>query len=139
MPTVQNSSPAAQPKQPSKLAALATKTAEATRVGAWKFFGALFMEDKGGVQAVSMTKVLALVTYGACMWLWLGITDGQIAPDVQTILTAAKVDVPRALKGAAEVPESMLYTLWALLGISGTAKVAGIFKGNGNGTSEPTA
>jgi hypothetical protein len=124
---------------PSKVVTVFGKIVDAIRSGAWKFFGALFMEDKGGVQAVSMTKVLALVTYGACMWLWMGITDGEIAPEVQTTLAAAKIDVPRVLKGAAEVPESMLYTLWALLGISGTAKVAGIFKGNSNGTSEPTA
>lgn len=116
-----------------------TAVANSARHNAWKFFGALFMEEKNGVQAASMTKVLTLTTYCACLWLWLAITGGEVAPEVQAALEAAKVDVPGALKAARAVPDEMLYTLWGLLGISGGAKVAGIVKGNGHGSSQPGA
>jgi hypothetical protein len=124
---------------PSKLGQLATKTAEATRHGLWKFFGALFMETKDGVQAVSLHRLLALSTYVACMWLWLGVTGGTVAPEVDAALKAANIDVPTALQGAAVVPDAMLYTLWALLGINGASKVVGVFKGGSNGSSQPDA
>ena len=110
---------------------LLKRAAESTRLNLWKFVGALIMEEKNGVQAVSLTKLLALTTYAACMWLWLGLAGGDIAPDVQAALDAAKIDVPKSLQGASVVPEAMLYTLWALLGINGTSKVAGIIKGDG--------
>lgn len=123
------------PKTESKLGKLATKTADLARQTSWRFFGALFMEEKNGVQAVSLHKVLALTTYAACMWLWLGISGGEVNAEVQAALDTAKIDVPQALQGAAVVPDAMLYTLWALLGINGASKVVGIFKGNGNGSN----
>jgi len=121
---------------PPKSESLLIKTTDVARVTSWRFFGALFMEEKNGVQAVSLHKVLALTTYGACMWLWLGITGGTVSPEVQATLEAAKLDVPSALRGAATVPDAMLYTLWALLGINGASKVVGIFKGNGDGDAQ---
>ena len=123
------------PKAPSKLGAFAAKVGDSARLNLWKFVGALFMENKDGIQAVSMTKLLTLTTYAACLWLWLGFSGGEVAPEVQAALEAAKVEVPKALQGAQVVPDAMLYTLWGLLGIGGTAKVAGIFKGNGNGVN----
>ena len=115
-----------------KIRKFLNKAAASTRLNLWKFVGALIMEEKNGVQAVSLTKLLSLSTYAACMWLWLGFAGGEIAPEVKAALDAAKVDVPKALQGASVVPDAMLYTLWALLGINGTSKVAGILKGGGD-------
>ena len=92
----------------------------------WKFIGALIMEEKNGVQAVSLNKFLGICTYMACLYLWL--TRGVVTPEIQGILTEAKVDVPSALVSAGEAPQSMLYTLWGLLAINGGAKIAGIIK-----------
>lgn len=86
---------------------VAAKVTEAARVGSWKFFGALFMENKDGVQAVSLHRLLGLTTYVACMALWIIVPERT-------------------------VPDAMIYTLWAMLGINGAAKVAGIVKGTGN-------
>jgi len=86
-----------------------SKTLESLRTGIWRFFGALFMEEKNGVQAVSHQRLLALSTYIACMWIWMGHAHGAEA-----------------------VPDGMLYTLWGLLGLNGFAKVAGIVKGTDN-------
>jgi len=121
------------PEVTSKAKTLLSRAAASTRLNLWKFVGAMVMEEKNGVQAVSLTKLLALTTYMACMWLWLGLAGGEIAPEVQDALDAAKVDVPKSLQGASVVPEAMLYTLWALLGINGGSKIAGIVKGGGNG------
>ena len=48
---------------------IVSKTITTTRQTSWRFFGALFMEEKNGVQAVSLHKVLGLTTYVACMAL----------------------------------------------------------------------
>ena len=88
---------------------IVSKTITTTRQTSWRFFGALFMEEKNGVQAVSLHKVLGLTTYVACMALWLK---------------------------EKEIAESMLYTLWGSLAINGASKVTSILKGNGN---EPSA
>jgi len=122
-----------------KVGSLVTKTVAATRKGAWQVVGAMFMEEKNGVQAVSMNKFLALFTYGACMWIWLGITGGHVSPEVEAALQTAKLDIPKALKSASEVPDAMLWTLWALLGINGAAKIVDKFKGNGNGSTQLSA
>lgn len=117
-----------------------SKAAQAARLNLWKFVGALVMEEKNGVQAVSLTKLLALTTYAACMWLWMGFSGGEVAPEVKAALEAAKIEVPKALQGASVVPDAMLYTLWALLGINGGSKIAGIVKGNGEaGNGQPSA
>ena len=122
-----------------KAESLVTKTVAATRKGAWQVVGAMFMEEKNGVQAVSMNKFLALFTYGACMWIWLGITGEHVSPEVEAALQTAKLDIPKALKAASEVPDAMLWTLWALLGINGAAKIVDKFKGNGNADTQPSA
>lgn len=129
------------PEQPTpKTESFLRKAVQATRLNLWKFVGALIMEEKNGVQAVSLTKLLALTTYAACMWLWMGLSGGEVAPEVKAALDAAKVDVPKALQGASVVPDAMLYTLWALLGINGGSKIAGIVKGNGEaGNGQPSA
>jgi hypothetical protein len=92
-----------------------SKAAESLRLNLWKFIGALVMEEKNGVQAVSLTKLLALTTYAACMYLWMHVREDGVV----TV-----------------VPDAMLYTLWALLGINGTSKVAGILKGDNSGAPD---
>jgi len=104
-----------------------TRAAASARKNLWKFFGALVMEEKNGSQAISLHKVLGLSTYVACMWLWLH--PSTVTQEVQVVLDAAKIDIPAALKAAKDVPESMLYTLWALLAINGGSKIATIVKG----------
>ncbi len=64
----------------------------------WKYFGAMMMEKKNGVQAVSYTRTLGIVLFIACMVMWL--------------------------VGSGEVPQSMLWTLWGLIGIKGAKDVA---------------
>ena len=117
------------PETTAKAKNFLSRAAAGTRLNLWKFVGALIMEEKNGVQAVSLTKLLTLTTYAACMWLWMGFSGGEISPEVQDALSTAKIDVPKALQGASVVPEAMLYTLWALLGINGGSKIAGIAKG----------
>lgn len=82
------------------------KVTKAARFGSWKFLGALIMEEKNGVQAVSLNRLLGLTTYVACMVLWIALPDRT-------------------------VPDAMIYTLWAMLGINGAAKVACIVRGSG--------
>lgn len=120
---------------------LLSKAAASARLNLWKFVGALVMEEKNGVQAVSLTKLLSLTTYAACMWLWMGFQGGEVSAEVKAALDAAKIDAPKALQGASVVPDAMLYTLWALLGINGTSKVAGILKSGSTEASDgqPTA
>ena len=105
-----------------------SKITGSVRLNLWKFVGALVMEEKNGIQAVSMQKFLGLCTYAACMWIWLR-HGGEVSPEIQTLLTANSIDVPKALQAAGQIPESMLYTLWGLLAINGGSKIAGIIKG----------
>lgn len=72
--------------------------------GFWRYFGATMMEQKDGVQAVSFTRSLAIVLFIQAMWIWSGMSE-------QT-----------------EVAQSMLHTLWGLIGIKGAKDVAGAFK-----------
>ena len=69
----------------------------------WKYLGAMFMEKKNGTNAVSFTRVLALVTFAmvSVKW-WLG--DGS-------------------------VPETMLYTFWGLVGGKTAESMMAIFRG----------
>lgn len=64
----------------------------------WQFFGSMFMETKNGGQALSLHRVLSMILFLACMILWFW--------------------------SAHDVPDSMLCTLWGLLGINGAHKVA---------------
>lgn len=73
----------------------------------WKYFGAMMMEEKNGQQAASYTRTLGLVLFIACLTMWYGL--GGQGPFSN------------------EVPESMLYTLWGLIGIKGAKDVASQF------------
>ena len=65
---------------------------------AWRFVGAMFSEDKNGIQAISLHRILAFILFVACLCLWLASEKGV-------------------------VHDSMLHTLWGLLGINGAHKV----------------
>ena len=43
--------------------------ADWTKKNAWKYFGAMFMEKKDGEQAVSLTRLLALVCFAMLLLL----------------------------------------------------------------------
>jgi len=102
--------------------AIVTKTVEATRHNLWKFFGAIFMSEKNGQQAVSYHKVLGFVLFLCCLWTWM--FTGTVPPEVIEALEETEIDVPSILKVASDVPDSMLYTLWGLLGLNGVNKIA---------------
>ena len=78
-----------------------TEVIAKTRHGVWKYFGAMMMEDKDGTQAVSYPRTLGLCLFGMCAYKW-GI--------------------------GTEVVESMLMTLWGLIGIKGAKDVAAAFR-----------
>jgi len=80
---------------------------DATRSGCWRFFGALVMETKNGKQAVSLHRLLGLVTYCVCITLWVAAPERPM-------------------------PSEMTYTLWMLLGINGAAKMAAVLRGGRN-------
>jgi len=67
----------------------------------------MMMEEKSGVQAVSFTRVLSLVLFISALVMWYGAGFG---------------------KADTMVPDSMLYTLWSLLGMKGAKDVATAFK-----------
>jgi hypothetical protein len=70
----------------------------------WKFFGAMFMEDKGGVQAVSLHRVFTCII-GVVVIVWWVAAPGRA------------------------MPEELLYTFWGLLGITGGTKIIETVKG----------
>lgn len=72
------------------------------KTGVWKYFGSMFMEQKRGKEAVSLHRVIAAILFVACMVLW---------------------HMPERA-----VPDTMIYTLWGLLGINGVHKAAGALK-----------
>ena len=98
----------------------------------WVLFGAAIMEKKDGAQAVSLTRVLALFCFAMLMWKWSGVT-GTVDPAVLAALTAAKIDVPLALKAASAVPQMLLYTFWALLTGKTLESVMALWKGKKGG------
>lgn len=69
---------------------------------AWKYLGAMFMESKNGIQAVSFTRVLGLICFGYLSYQWLG---------------------------AVEVPETLLYTFWGLIGGKTMESMVALWKG----------
>ncbi len=73
-----------------------------TKRSLWRYFGAMFMEKKDGVQAVSLTRILALVCFGYLSHLWLAGTP---------------------------IPDTLLYTFWGLLGGKTAESVFSIWKG----------
>lgn len=74
-----------------------------TKRGIWKYFGAMMTEKKDGVQAMSYTRTLGLILFIACLFMWFGVGGHG--------------------ETGADVPESMLHTLWVLLGIKGLKDV----------------
>lgn len=70
----------------------------------WKYVGAIFMEPKEGVQAVSFHKVLGLGSYLACMGFW-------------------------TLTEAGAAPAQLFYTTLTLLGLKGVSKLVEAKKG----------
>jgi hypothetical protein len=48
-------------------------------------------------------------------WKWSALF-GTVDPAVVEALEAAKIDVPMALKHAKEIPDTLLYTFWGLIG-----------------------
>lgn len=99
-----------------------------TKKNIWKYFGAMFMEKKDGEQAVSLTRMLALVCFAMLLWKWGGLT-GQVDPAVAKALVDASLDVPTALKSASEIPDTLLYTFWGLLGGKTAESVIALWKG----------
>jgi len=93
---------------------------DTTKLQSWKWFGALFMEPKTAADgtthmAVSLSKVqkavsiaMAVVLFGVMIGMWL--TKPELAEG------AVAVTDP--------IPDSMLYTLWGLLGLSGVNGIA---------------
>ena len=83
-------------------AKLASGAYNGTKGTVWKYFGAMMMEQKNGSQAVSYTRTLGLILFGICVSMWTGLIAG-------------------------EVPDSMIYTLWGLIGIKGGKDIAAQF------------
>ena len=102
--------------------------ADWTKKNAWKYFGAMFMEKKDGEQAVSLTRLLALVCFAMLLWKWGGLT-GQVDAEVMKVLAEASLDVPTALKSASEIPETLLWTFWGLLGGKTAESMIALWKG----------
>jgi len=85
----------------SKIAAVT----QAAKHSTWKYFGATFMEQKDGVQAVSLTRMLALICFGMMVWKWGGLGD------------------------PVEVPESLLWTFWGLIGGKTAESMISLWRG----------
>lgn len=66
----------------------------------WRLFGALCMEDKNGVQAVSLHRIFALVLGSVAVGWW------TITPE-------------------RPMPSELLYSVWGVFGITGGAKWIG--------------
>jgi len=100
----------------------------AVRKWTWKFFGALFMRDKGldGVenQAISAHKFLGLILLSACFFIWV-FGGTHLTPAEEMRLLEAGKEIPPKW---GEPPDLLVYSWWALLGIVDVAKgVVGIF------------
>ncbi len=78
------------------------KTAAVGKHTAWQLFGAAFMEKKDGHQAVSLTRLLALLCFGYLSWEWL---SGN------------------------EVPDTLLYTFWGLISGKTLESMTALWKG----------
>jgi predicted anti-sigma-YlaC factor YlaD len=75
----------------------------------WQLFGAMMTEDKAGHQAVSFTRVLAIALLSLAVLMWLGV----VGPHQDT----------------GEVPQTLLTTLWGLIGMKAAKDViAGVRK-----------
>lgn len=95
----------------------------------WRFFGALFMETKTmpdgtPTRAASLHRLLALVCFGVCMVLWMIPTGEPPSPEVVEALAAAGIDLQQVMETGERIPQSLVMTLWGLLGLNGGNKIA---------------
>ncbi len=77
---------------------------ESVRHHAWKWIGSLFLEEKNGHWAMSLTRVLTLAISIQAMWIWTGLSEQK------------------------DLPEGMLWVLLALLGAKTGNKIADAVK-----------
>lgn len=89
------------------MTAVAKKLVETTKHQMWKWLGSMFMDCKTGADgqtymAVSLTKVLTLFMFAGVMVYWYA--------DPET------------------VPDMMVYTLWAMLGVKSVHTVSGAIR-----------
>lgn len=98
----------------------------------WRFFGALFMEEKTlpsgeKTRAASLHRVLALVAFGTCFALWISPGGLQTAdPEALQALAEAGVDLSKVAEQAQSIPDTLVWTLWSLLGLNGGHKIAAV-------------
>ena len=85
------------------MAEVLKRSASWSRHNVWKYCGAAFMEEKNGVQAVSLHKALGLIMFFWCLWQW-------------TYPTASA-------EGYAALDSDAVYTLWGLLGLKAVSQV----------------
>lgn len=78
------------------------------------FIKAMFYENKNGVMAPSLHRFLAGILFFVCLILWTWII-------VKTM----------------KIPDTMIYTMWALLGINGFHKTMSVFKKSAPGVAMP--
>lgn len=76
------------------------------RHGVWKYFGAMMMERKSGVQAVSWTRFLGLITFGVWIVLEVLASFGVGGVEVPPELTAGMLGFA-GIKGAKDVAKSL--------------------------------
>ena len=96
------------------------KSVDWTKLQSWKWFGSLLMEPKtdadgNTVMAMSLSKVqkavsilMAVVLFGVMIGMW--ISKPEAVAETNTVTDP--------------IPDSMLYTLWSLLGLSGVNGIA---------------
>ncbi len=72
---------------------------------AWKWLGSMFMEEKNGQQAMSLTRALTVALMAQAMWIWAGVSE---QPDL---------------------PDGMLWVLCGLLGVKSVNTAVGAIKG----------
>ena len=82
-----------------------TTLVSATKKSIWKYFGAMFMENKDGEQAISLTRTLSLVCFGMLLWKWSGFSSHP------------------------EVQDTLIYTFWGLIGGKTFESMVTLFKG----------
>ena len=92
--------------------------------GLLKVIGGLVMEQKDGQWVISLTRLLTLILFGHCVFVW-----NKAVMAVLPIITDGAAIPQKLLEATRDVPQGELYTLWGLLGIAGV-KVAGTQVGN---------
>ncbi len=76
----------------------------------WKYIGAMFMSEKNGVQAMSLSKVLTAILFIACVVMWAVGKTNEAGVEIDPI------------------QDSQLYTLWGLLGLRGVSTMSGAIR-----------